>query len=188
MDFDKLKEVWKKNEDRTFIDSDNELNDKLQAVTSTQRKIRQYFRFEMVIALMVIIFGGAVVYSYGDLEPYFLKLFAIVILGSIPIAIRIFLSMKRILGIDYTSQLKNNIIAAKNHLKTTIRIYYTLLIFTVISLVLMSWWDNYFLQLPIVWQVGVMSYFLLFLIVSIWLTNKFYGNRLKELRELSENL
>lgn len=188
MDFDQLKEVWKKAEHLATNDSDKELNLKLQTVTSTQGKIRKYFRFEMITAVTAIILFGTVVYFSGDLEPYFYKLLALVVLGSVPLNIRLFLSMKRILGIKYTSQLKKNIILATNHLKSTIRIYYTLVVFTVIALVLMSWWDDYFLQLPLAWQVGVMSYFLIFLIVSMYLIKKFYGGKLKELEELLEDM
>ncbi|MDO9552227.1 hypothetical protein [Rhodonellum sp.] len=188
MDFDQLKEVWKKAEHRSVNDTDKELNLKLQTVTGTQQKIRQYVRFEMVVAVTAVLIFGILVYFSGDLEPYFYKLFALILLGSLPINIRLFLSLKRILGIDYTQQLKKNIVAAKNHLKATLRIYYTLVVLTVIALVMMSWWDDFFLQLPIVWQVGVMGYFLIFLIVSIFLIKKYYGSRLKELETLAENL
>lgn len=188
MDIDQLKDVWKKAEISASSKSDKELNQKLQAIIGTQRKIRQYFRYEMVIAVTSVILFGAVIYFLGDLEPYFYKLFALVLLGSVPLNIRVFLSMKRILGIDYTHQLQKNLIAAKTHLKTTIRIYYIAVVFTVILLVFMSWWDEYYLQLTIAWQVGIMSYFLLFFIVSIYLVKKLYGNRLKELEELLEDL
>jgi hypothetical protein len=184
MNIDQLKEVWKKVELHAASESDQDLKLKLQAVISTQGKIRKYFWFEMITAITAIILFGAVVYVSGDLEPYFYKLFALVILGSLPLNIRLFLSMKRILGIKYTTQLKDNIISARNHLKTTIRIYYTLVVIIMVALVLMSWWDDYFLQLSIAWQLGVMSYFLLYLIISIYLIKKFYGGKLVELDEL----
>jgi hypothetical protein len=188
MDFDQLKKAWKKAEDLSINDSDKELNRRLQAVTSTQRKIRQYFRYEMIIAVTAIFLFGSVVYFLGDLENYFYKLFVLIVLGSVPLNIRLFLSMKRILGIDYTRQLQKNLSAAKNHLKVTIRIYYSVVVFTVISLVFMSWMDEFFLQLPTAWQGGIMSYFLLFLIVSIYFVNKFYGSKLKGLEELLEDM
>lgn len=188
MDFDQLKKAWKKAEDLSANDSDKELTHRLQAVTSTKRKIRQYFRFEMIIALTAIILFVAVAYFLGDLEPYFYKLFALILLGSVPLNIRLFLSMKRILGINYTHQLHENLTAAKNHLKKTIRLYYAVVVVTVVALVFMSWTDEYFLKLPTAWQVGIMSYFSLFLIFSIYFVNKFYGSKLKVLEELLDDI
>lgn len=188
MEINQLKEAWKKVEQQAASDSDKDLNLKLKAITSTQGKFRQYFRFEIIVFLTAIVIAATVIYFSNDLDPYFYKLFTLVFLGSMPLNIRLFLSMKHILGIKYTSQLKDNIIATRNHLKTTIQFYYTLVISTVIALVFMSWWDNFFLKLPKAWQVGVMSYFLLFLIVSIYLIKKFYGSKLKELEVLLEDM
>lgn len=184
MDFDQLKNVWKKAERFETSDSDKELNRKLEAVTSTQHKIKKYFKFEMIIALAAIIFFVTGAYFRGDIEPYFYKLFTLILIGSVPLNIRLFLSMKVILGIDYTHQLRENLIVAKNHLKITTRVYYIVIVFTIVSLVIMSWWDDYFLQLPSEWQVGIMGYFLLVFIFSIYLVNKLYGSRLREIGEL----
>jgi amino acid permease len=188
MDFNQLKEVWEKAEHLTSNVSDIELDKKLKAVTITQQKVMQYFRFEMVIAVAAILLFGVVAYLKDDLEPYFYKLFVLVLIGSVPLNIRLFFSMKRILSIDYTNPLRENIISAKNYFRTTIRTYYVIVAFTVISLVLISWWDDYFLQLPFAWQVGVMSYLLLYLVVSIYVINKLYGKRLKVLEEFLKDL
>lgn len=188
MDFEQLKDVWNKAEQQVENESNNELRHKLSAVTSTQQKIRQYFQYEIAIAVTGVILFGLVVYFLVDLETYFYKLFAIIFLGSTPLNYRLYMSVKRLSNIDYSNQLQRNLILAKNHLKTTIRIYYTVIVLTIVALVFMSWGDNYFLQLPVTWQVGIMAYFLLFLISSIYWVNRLYGRRLRELRALLEDL
>jgi len=186
MDFNQIKNTWEqsnhhaKNDD----DSNEEIKQKLKAVTSTQWKIKKYFRYEMFIAIAAILAFGIIVIFDNELELYFYKLFALIVLGSVPVNLRLFLSMKRILGINYANQLQKNLISAKNHLKTTIKIYYTIVVVTVIALLVMSIWDEYFLQLPIAWQCGVFGYLFIYLIISIYLINKIYGKRLKELERL----
>ncbi|MBW3466939.1 hypothetical protein [Arthrospiribacter ruber] len=188
MDLDQLKDVWKKAELQAATDSEEELRLKLQKVTSTESKLRKYFRFEITIALCAIVLILAIIYFSDDLEPFIYKLFSIVFLGSIPVTIRLYLSMKRIIGIKYTAQLKESITAARDHLKTTITLYYASIMVTVTALVIMSWFDNFFLQLPLAWKVGVMGYLFIFLIGSIRLVNKYYGSRLKELQALLRDM
>ncbi|WP_373521140.1 hypothetical protein [Aquiflexum sp.] len=188
MDFDQLENIWKKADNLATRDSEEALHQKLMAVTGTQRKIKKYFRFEMVIMVSSVIFFSTVALLNGGLEPYFYKLFVLVLIGSIPINVRLFLSMKRISGIDYANDLQKNLIKARNHLKFTIRIYFGLIVFSVIALVVMSWLDSYFLQLPFAWQIGVIGYLFIFFIASLYLVNKLYGKRLKELEELVEEL
>lgn len=184
MDFDQLENIWKSADNRTTSDSETSLHRKLMAVTGTQRKITKYFRFEMVVMVSSLIFFGVAAVLSEGLEPYFYKLLVLVLIGSVPINVRLFLSMKRIAGIDYSSDLQKNLIRARNHLKITIRVYYTLVVFSALSLAIMSWLDSYFLDLPYAWQMGVMIYLFIYLITSIYLVNKLYGRRLKELEEL----
>lgn len=188
MDFDQLENIWKNANNQASSDSEMELHRKLMAVTSTQRKITQYFRFEIFILISSLILFGTVAVLNGGMEPYFYKLLILVLIGSVPINVRLFLSMKRISGIDYSHDLQRNLIKAHSHLKITIRVYYSLIVFSVIALVGMSWMDSYFLELPFAWQIGVMGYLFLFFITSIYLVNKLYGRRLKELEELLEEL
>ncbi|MFC0264383.1 hypothetical protein [Fontibacter flavus] len=187
MDFDQLENIWKKADNLATRDSEAALHQKLMAVTGTQRKITKYFRFEMIVMVSSLIFFGAVAVLNGGLEPYFYKLLVLVLIGSIPINVRLFLSMERISRIDYSYDLQKNLIKARNHLKITIRVYYTLVVFSALSLAIMSWLDSYFLDLPFAWQIGVMVYLFIYLITSLYLVNKLYGRRLKELEKLVED-
>lgn len=184
MDFDKLKEIWNRTESENPIDAERNLHRRIRAVTSTQWKFRRYFRTEMVIAILSILFFGAVAFFTPDLNIYFYKLFTIIVIGSVPLNIRLFLSLRRILGIDYSGQIKTNIINAKNHLKFTIRMYYMIVVLTLIALVAMSWFDEYFLGLPGNWKIAVMVYLGIFGVVSFYMINTFYGRRLKDLESM----
>lgn len=188
MDFDELKEVWKKTDHLTTNDSDKELHRKLKALTGTQRKMKQYFRNEMIFTVIAFMLILPFTYFYTDLQPYFYKIFAIVFLSVTPLSIRLYLSMKRLAVIDYSNQLRQNLVAAHKHLKTTIRFYYSAVVFVILSLVVVSWFDEFFLQLPAVWKVGIMSYFFIFLIAYFYFINKLYGSRLKELEGFLEDL
>jgi ABC-type sulfate transport system permease subunit len=184
MDFDELKNVWEQAKQQNEAESEKELNQILKSVTTAQHKIKRYFKLEVMVLVSIFAFFVFAVCLANDIEPYFYKLAGIVFLGSIPLTIRIFLSLQKIMGIDFSDHLRKNLFNAKNHLKTTIVFYYSVLAVLVISLVLMSWSDNYFLQLSSFWQAGTMFYFLLITVSYIVMVDKHYGKRLRELEEL----
>jgi amino acid permease len=184
MDFEKLREIWQNHEEHVPPTPDTNLHDMLRSVADTHRKVRRHFQLEMVAAAAAMAVGAAIFYFHDGLEPYFLKLFSIIGIGSAPIFYRIKLTMNRLSTIDFAAQLKESITKATKHLESTIRIYYSLLGLIVMSLVLMSSQDDYFLALPGLWQAGVMGYFSVFLVLSVWFIKTFYSRRLKELREL----
>lgn len=186
MDFDELKNVWKQAKQQSEAESDKELNQILKSVTTAQHKIKQYFRFELMVLVSIFGFFVLAVCLASDIEPFFYKLAGIVFLGSIPLTVRIFLSLRQIMGIDFSNQLRKNLLNAKNHLKTTIVVYYSVLAVLVSLLVLMSWTDEYFLQLSTLWQAGTMIYFLLITVSYVLMVDKHYGKRLRELEELLE--
>ncbi|HSJ67067.1 MAG TPA: hypothetical protein VK921_05310 [Anditalea sp.] len=183
-DFNELKEGWNKVSQHQVPVSDEALEERLKKVTTAQNHIKRIFKIEILVSLAIFLVFILFLIFKGGIEPFFIKIIGIILLCSVPVYLRFFISLKKIMGIDYTNSLKSNLIRAKDYLKNTIIIYYIAIAIMVVLLALMSWTDDFFKNLDNFWKVGIMVYYVAISLSYAFIINKNYGSRLRDIENL----
>lgn len=171
MELDDLKEKWKLAEPRSAgalrggeprytPDVVKEaLARKISALERSGRGIRRMFMMEMIVVIVIYLFFFLVVWVFGEKVMNFLyKLVIVTAIGSIPATWRLYKSQKWITSMDYSSDLRSNMVAFVTYFRTSIRIYKLSSYLVVAILILIMLFDHDFIRLPMTVKIITLAY------------------------------
>jgi hypothetical protein len=166
MELDDLKQTWK----TTTFQSPFELKDTLQRrigeIKSSGRGLRKVFIIEMVIiAIIYIAFMLLVWFVTERVTTYMYKLVGVTSVAMIPIAWRMYKSQKWINSMDYTKDMRSNMIEFLTYYKITLRLYQWSTYAIIVVILILFYTDSDFerldgnIQMTLVIYLGIVAVF-----------------------------
>lgn len=159
MELDDLKEKWK----TAIFQSPFELKDTLErritALESSGRGLRRTFIIEMsIVAIVYAAFILLVWFMADKVMTYMCKMVFITAAATVPIAWRMYKSQKWANSMDYTQDVRSNMVAFLRYYKITLRLYQWSSYIILVVLLLMMFTDNDFVRLPYNVKLTVVIY------------------------------
>lgn len=180
MELDDLKEKWKTANFQTPFELKDTLERRISAIERSGRGIRRLFFFEMAVAF--IIYAGFVLtvwYMADRVMSYMYKLVIVTAIAMIPIAWRMYKSQKWINSMDYTKDVRSNMVDFIRYYKLTLRLYQWGTYIIVVIILIIFYTDNDFDRL----QGSIKMILVIYLGVVAALTEPYirimYGRRIK---------
>ncbi len=185
MEIDNLKTIWKRQPSVEI--SQDDLLKKLTLLLRPAQKMRKaYYREAALIVMIFSLFIAIVALCRGQISPFFYKLIAIVFFGISPIIYRFFQLDKSINNIDFSQDIRSNVVWFLAYFRKTLRWYWRCsLVISVFSIIVL-FTDKDFLGLPLPWRMGTMAYMGLILFLTKPYLNKNYESKIKEMEDFLE--
>src|SRR5690242_7940603 len=124
MELDDLKEKWKTATVQSPVEIKDVLTKKISAIESTGKGIRRTFYVEMIF--VAVIYSGFLwlVWDMGNaMMTYMYKLVISTAVATVPITWRMYKSQRWINTMDYTIDVRSNMVAFLDYYKTSLRWY-----------------------------------------------------------------
>ena len=137
---------------------------------------------KILVPFLLIYFGFlAVVFWGGDVKPFMYKLVVITLVAAVPMAYRLYKAQRMIRAIDYSRDIKSNLIDFMIYYKTTLNLYrwgsYGLLTL----MLLIFFMDKSFTDLDFKLQLGIVGYIILVMLLIGPYIRKAYGSKIKSM-------
>src|SRR5687767_5976029 len=143
MELDDFKTAW--NKDSKLSMTRESLQQRINQIEKSGRKIRRAFVVEMaIIGAICLFFVGMIIFFSGQIQSYMYKLVAILFIGFLPTAYRLYQSQLWINTMDYSTDIRSNLLAFLTYYKTTLRWYLWSSIIVSVLMVLMLFTDENF--------------------------------------------
>jgi hypothetical protein len=179
MELDDLKETWR----TATLDSSFNLKDTLQkritAIESSGRGLRRTFLIEMAIVVVIYVAFIVLVWNMADkVQSYMYKLVAVTAIATVPVAWRMYKSQKWINSMDYTKDMRSNMVAFLQYYRLTVRLYQWSSYAIIVVVLLLTFMDESF----IVQSSRVKFTFVIYMVAVFILTEPYirivYGRRI----------
>jgi hypothetical protein len=170
MELDDLKQQWKTATVEPSAGMKDVLARKVSEMRSSGRGLRTVFYIEM--AFVVVIYTGFlwIVLAMGSaVMSYMYKLVIATGIATAPIAWRMYKSQRWINSMDYTQDMRSNMIAFLDYYKTTLRWYQWSSYAIILVIIILFFTDNDFIRL----QSGIKFTIVIYLAVIFLLTEPY---------------
>jgi hypothetical protein len=186
MELDDFKTTWgkdvKSNMTRAL------LLQKVSRIEKSGRKIRKAVVVEAaIIGVLYLLFIGAIIFFNEQIQSFIYKLIIILSIGFSPIAYRLYQSQRWVNAIDYSADIRSNLVAFLTYYRTTLRWYWWSSVIISALLFVMLFTDEDFLNIPMAWQIGTCAYIVLVLLLTRPYLRNFYGKHVKEFEAFLES-
>lgn len=186
MELDDFKTAWKK-EDKLNMTPESLLQ-RVNQIAKSGRKIRRAFLIELaIIGALYLFFTGIIIFFNERIQSFMYKLVAITFIGFLPIAYRLYQSQLWINTMDYSVDIRSNLLAFLTYYKTTLRWYWWSSVIIIALMFVMLFTDGDFLALGIKWKIGTCTYIILVLLLTEPYLKKVYGRHAQEFDAFLEN-
>jgi hypothetical protein len=179
MELDDLKEKWKSTTFQSPFDLKDTLERRVNAIERSGKGLRQAFWIEMII--IGLIYAGFIltVWFMADrVMPYMYKLVIVTSIAMVPIAWRMYKSQKWINSMDYTKDVRSNMIEFLGYYKLTLRLYQWSTYIIIVIILILFYTDSDFGRLP----GGIKTTLVIYLAAIAILTEPYirvvYGRRI----------
>ena len=160
MELDDLKAHWK----ATVVEpSPHEIREalekKISSIQRSGRGIRRIFVIEIIIVLAMYV--GVVLMMWFMKErvmSYMYKIIVVTAVGSLPVIWRMYKSQRWINTMDYTQDIRSNIIAFLEYYRKTLRLYQWSTYAVVIILLILMFSDSDFVKLSFILKAITVCY------------------------------
>jgi hypothetical protein len=185
MELDELKSIWKKSTTATS-DSSRENAPEVSRILETSRKgIGKVFAVEIVVAIVLYVgFVLMVVLSGLAIQSFIYKLIIITALFALPIYYRLYRSIRFLSDMDFSADLKSNLVQFLVHYKTSLRFYKWATYLMVIVILIFFFTDDSFIALSTSLKIGTMLYMAFVSVIVGPLVNRVYGKRIHAIEGL----
>jgi hypothetical protein len=181
MELDDLKESWNARNSNYPPLQTADFQTMIKSIEKSKRGIRGVFFAELCIVLFIYLGFLLVVFWGGDVKPFMYKLVVISLMGAIPIGYRLYRAQQMMHTLDFSRDIKSNLIGFLVYYKTTLGLYrwgsYALLAL----LLLVFFTDSSFHELDIAFQYGTAGYILLAMLLIGPYIKKVYGSKVKSI-------
>ena len=179
MELDDFKTAWSK-EAMPALTRES-LQQRINRVEKSGKKIRKSFVMELAIyAVIYLFFVVTIIIFNGAIQPFMYKLVAIAFAGFLPTAYRLYQSQAWINSMNYTIDIRSNLLAFLTYYKTSLKWYWWSSIIISVLVFIMFFTDKDFLALGIEWKIGTCAYILLVLFLTRPYLRKVYGRHVQE--------
>ncbi len=190
MELDDFKADWKRSEIVTSpVMKEDEIQRRVKAVERSRKGIRMAFLSEM--AIVVVIYGlilGIFLVTEAGIQSYMYKIIIVTLLAGIPTYYRLNKSQRWINTIDYSKDVRSNLVAFLAYYKTTLRVYLWSSYGTIIVLFILFFGDDEFMELNIYLKGGIVLYMIVFFLLTGPYIKRVYGGGWRRLRGFWNNL
>lgn len=185
MELDDFKKSWQK--EANPIITRESLHEKINSLEKSGRKIRRAFITELAIVGFIFLFFVVTIFLFnGAIRSFMYKLFAITIIGFLPTAHRLYQSQQWINSIDYSGDIRSNLLAFLKYYKTTLMWYWRSSMIICALIFIMLFTDKDFLALGIEWKIGTCAYGVLILILARPYLRQAFGKHVQEFENFLE--
>ncbi|HWA32737.1 MAG TPA: hypothetical protein VG737_01340 [Cyclobacteriaceae bacterium] len=179
MELDDLKEKWKTATVQSPVTIKDVLAKKISAIERSGKGMRRVFYLEMVFVALVYAGFLWLVWAMGDLlMTYMYKLVITTAIATVPVGWRMYKAQKWINSMDYTIDMRSNMVAFLDYYKTSLRWYQWSTYIIIIVILALFFTDNDFIGLQSRVKVTVVIY----LVAVFFLTEPYirivYGKRI----------
>ena len=180
MELDDLKTAW--NEDAKLSITRASLQQRINQIENSGRKIRRAFVVELVIiGAIYLFFVGMIIIFHGEIQSFQYKLVAITSMGFLPAVYRLYQSQQWINAMDYANDIRSNLLAFLTYYKTTLKWYWWSSMIITVLLFIILFTDKDFLAMDVGWKIGTCAYIILVLLLARPYIKKVYGTRIQEI-------
>jgi hypothetical protein len=178
MELDDFKTAWK--EARPGVTRESLLQ-KINQIEKSGTKIHRAFVVELVIiGAIYLFFVGMIFFFSGQIQSFMYKLVAITFIGFLPTAYRLYQSQRWINAMDYSIDIRSNLIAFLAYYRTTLKWYWWSSIVISVLMFVMLFTDKDFLAIGIEWKIGTCAYIILIVLLTKPYLKKVYGRHVQE--------
>ena len=179
MELDDFKTAWNKGAKLTI--TRESLQQRINRIEKSGRKIRSAFVVELaIIGVIYLFFIGMIIFFSGQIQSFMYKLVAITFIGFLPTAYRLYQSQRWINSMDYSMDIRSNLLAFLAYYRTTLKWYSWSSIIICALMFIMFFTDEDFLAIGIEWKIGTCGYIILILFLTRPYLKKVYGKQVQE--------
>lgn len=181
MELDDLKEKWKSSNFNNSKLDVIDFNKVSKSIEKLRKGIRMILIIELCIAFFIYLGFLLAVLWGGDVKPFLYKLVIISAIGIIPIGYRLYKAQQMIYAIDYSRDIKSNLIDFLVYYKTTLNLYKWGSHALLVLLLLVFFADQSFTELSLKLQFSIAAYiFLVMLLIGPYI-RKVYGSKIRSI-------
>jgi hypothetical protein len=179
MELDDLKEKWKSTTFQPRFELKDALERRISTLERSGRGIRRVFLIEMIIVSIIYAAFILLVWFMADsITSYMYKLVIVTAIATVPITWRMYKSQKWINSMDYTKDVRSNMVEFLRYYKVTLRLYKWSTYIIIALILVLFYTDNDFERL----RGGIKMTLLIYLAVVAILTEPYiriaYGRRI----------
>jgi hypothetical protein len=179
MELDDFKTVW--SNDSSINMTRESLLQRINQVEKSGRKIRRAFVIELaIIGAIYLFFVAMIIFFNGEIRSFMYKLVVITFIGFLPTAYRLYQSQLWINCMDYSIDIRSNLVAFLTYYKTTLKWYWWSSMIISVLMFIMFFTDKDFLAMPMEWKIGTCVYIILVLLLTRPYLKKVYGRHVQE--------
>jgi hypothetical protein len=185
MELEDFKTAWKK-DGRLNMTRDSLLK-RIDQIEKSGRKIRRAFIVELAVAGAVCLFCvGMIIFFNGQIQSFMYKLVAITFIAFLPTSYRLYQSQLWINAMDYSIDIRSNLLAFLTYYKTTLKWYWWSSIIVSVLMFIMLFTDEDFLAIGVEWKIGTSAYIILVLLLAKPYLKRVYGKHVQEFETFLE--
>ena len=185
MELDEFKTAWK-NDSKLSITRES-LQQRINQIEKSGRKIRRAFIVELaIIGAIYLSFVGMIIFFNAAIQSFMYKLVAITFIVFLPTAYRLYQSQLWINAMDYSIDIRSNLLAFLTYYKATLKWYWWSSISISVLMFLMLFTDEDFLAMGIEWKIGTSAYIILVLLLTKPYLKWVYGRHVQEFETFLE--
>ncbi len=186
MELDDFKIAWEKDVKSNI--TRELLLQKINRIEKSGKKIRNTVVGEVIlIGVLYLLFLGVILFFNEHMQSFMYKLIIILSVGFSPIAYRLYQSQRWINAIDYSVDIRSNLVAFLTYYRTTLQWYWWSSVIISTLLFVMLFTDEDFLGIPVAWQIGTSAYIVTVLLLTRPYLRNFYEKHIKEFEAFLES-
>ncbi|HZY79428.1 MAG TPA: hypothetical protein VFE50_07895 [Cyclobacteriaceae bacterium] len=179
MELDDLKEKWKTATVQSSVDIKDVLTKKVSSIKQSGRSIRRVFYIEMAFVAVAYLGFIWLVLAMGDsMFSYMYKLVAATGIATVPVSWRMYKSQRWINSMDYTIDMRSNMVAFLSYYKTTLRWYQWSTYIIILVILVLFFTDGDFIALPYKVKVTAVVYLVAVFLLTEPYIRMVYGKRI----------
>lgn len=166
MELDDLKEKWKTGTFQSHSELKVTLEQRVSSLERSGRGIRRVFIAEMILVAIIYLAFLLLVWLMAEkVTTYMYKLVAITGIASLPIVWRMYKSQKWVTTMDYSRDIRSNMVEFLRYFKITLRLYQWSTYVIIVLILVMMFTDNDFERLQ--WKVKMTLVVYLFVLAAL---------------------
>jgi hypothetical protein len=179
MELDDFKTAW--NKEAKLGMTRESLQQRINQIEKSGRKIRRAFVVELVIiGVIYLFFIGMIIFFSGQIQSFMYKLVVITFIVFLPTAYRLYQSQLWINAMDYSIDIRSNLVAFLTYYRTTLKWYWWSSMIISVLMFIMLFTDDDFLAIGIEWKIGTCANIILILLLTRPYLKRVYGRHVRE--------
>lgn len=179
MELDDFKTAWNKSDESSV--TRESLQQKITRIEKSGRKIHRAFVIELIIVGSIYLFFVGMIIIFNEaIQSFMYKLMLIPLIGFLPTFYRLYQSQRWINSMDYSIDLRSNVLAFLTYYRTTLKWYGWSSMIISVLIVIMLFTDADFLGLGFGWKIGTCAYIIVILLLTKPYLRISYGRHVQE--------